>query len=53
MADRDEMQAAANRRLRSYLRQSRQRNALTWLLWAGAVALMLGVAAAAVMYVVS
>jgi CHASE3 domain sensor protein len=42
MAERDEMRAAANRRLRSHLRQSRQRNTLTWLLWVGAVVLVLG-----------
>jgi cell division septal protein FtsQ len=43
MADRDELRAAANRRLRSHLRQSRQRNALTWLLGVCAVVLVLGV----------
>jgi hypothetical protein len=53
MADRNEMQTAANRRLRSHLRQSRQRNALTWLLWAGALALVLGAVAVAVMNALS
>jgi hypothetical protein len=51
MADRDEMQAAANRRLRSHLRQSRQRHALTWVLWAGV--LVLGAVAVAVMNALS
>ena len=53
MAEWDEMQAAANRRLRSHLRQRRQRNALKRLLLAGAVALILGVVAVAVMNAMS
>ena len=53
MADRDEMRAAANRRLRAHLHQSRQRNALRWVLWAGALVLVLGAVAVAVMNALS